>query len=303
MCGFEARAEFVLGAASNYGLLFEGNSGNQLQYNNSVETGNIGIGLTGAAQLNGPGTITGNIDFAAANSGQFSNSGVTLNPSTSNPAYNVAQVASALGIVNSLSQTLGLEAGTSTTISSGGSINAGAGTLDGNGNRVFTVTNIGFSNGTFTINGGASDFVVLNVAGSVGNNGLNGSILLSGGITSDQVLINYTPSTSNLTAYNNAYTNLTGGPTLTISTNGLTTAGTFLDPTGAIQVNHSVVDGRVFGGDTQNFAFVSGASLNAPEVATAVPAPQALVMLFSGAIPLGFLAWLRRRGRMVHATF
>ena len=182
---------------------------------------------------------------------------MTLIPSTSNPTYGVSDVTSGLNSANSLSQSLGLETGTSTTISSGGSINASGGTLDGSGNRVFTVTSISFPNGTFTVNGGASDFVVLNIAGSVGNNGLNGAVTLAGGITSDHVLINYTPSTSNLTTYNADYTNLTGGPTMTISTSGLATTGIFLDPTGDFQVNHSNINGRLIGGDTHNSAFVS----------------------------------------------
>ena len=95
---------------------------------------------------------------------------------------------SALNTANPLSQTLGLETGTTTTITSGGSINAGSGTLDGSGNRVFTVTSISFPNGTFTVNGTAADFVVLNIADGVGNNGLNGSVVLSGGIVSDRGL-------------------------------------------------------------------------------------------------------------------
>jgi hypothetical protein len=94
-----------------------------------------------------------------------------------------------------------------------GGVAAASGVQDANGNYVFTVTKISFSNGTFTITGGASDVVVLNVAGGVGNNGLNGSIVLAGGITWNDVLINYTPDTSNHSTYYSDYTSLTGGPT------------------------------------------------------------------------------------------
>ena len=251
--------------------------------NNSNLTGNMGIGNTGKFQGNGPGTINGLVQFSAANTGQFSNSGLTLNPSVGNPQYSIANVTSGLNTANSLSQTLGLETGTSTTISSGGSINASSGTLDGNGNRVFTVTSISFPNGIFTVNGSASDYVVLNIAGSVGNNGLNGAVTLAGGIPSDHVLLNYTPSTSNLTNYNNAYTNLTGGPTMTISTNGATTSGVFLDPTGDFQINHSNINGRIIGGDTHNSAFVSGANLTAP-----VPEPGGIVLALLALAGLAF---------------
>jgi hypothetical protein len=280
---------FDLGAATNFGLLYEGNGANTLSYNNSFFTGNIGIGGTGKFQGNGPGTITGNVDFSAANTGQFSNSGVTITGTTN---YMVGSVASALNTVNSLSQTLGLEAGTSTTITSGGSINASSGMLDSTGNRVFTVTSVSFPNGTFTINGSSTDYVVLNVA--LGNVAFNGSIVLSGGITSDHVLINTTPATSNLTNYDSAYTNLTGGPTLTISTSGLTTEGVFLDPTGDFQINHSILDGRLLGGDTHNSAFVSGAYLVTPTVSVPGPVVGAGLpgLVFAGG---GLLGWWRRK--------
>ena len=284
-------AGFSLGSGVHYGLLYEGNGGNTLSFNNSNLTGNIGIGGTGKFQGNGPGTITGLIDFSAAGNGQFSNSGLTLVPATGNPVYGVSDVSTALSTDNSLSQTLGLEAGTSTTISSGGSITAGSGTLDVSGNEVFTVTNISFANGTFTINGGPNDFVVLNIAGGVGNNGLNGSVVLSGGITSDHVLFNFTPSTSNLTTYNNDYATLSGGPTMTISTNGLTTTGVFLTPTGNFQTNHSTIDGRIIGGDTQNSGFVSGANLIAP-----IPEPSAILPL-AAASGLTLTFRRRRHGR------
>src|SRR6266436_6667408 len=52
------------------------------------------------------------------------------------------------------------------------------GTLNGAGNRVFNVTSVNFPNGTFTINGSASDFVVLN---NVGGGNWHGQIVLSGG--------------------------------------------------------------------------------------------------------------------------
>jgi hypothetical protein len=50
---------------------------------------------------------------------------------------------------------------------------------------------------------------------------------------------------------------------------------------GAIQINHSVLEGRLFGGDTHNEAIVSGASIFAP-----VPEPTTGALLtFSGLAP------------------
>jgi MYXO-CTERM domain-containing protein len=290
-----AHAGFVIGNADQFGLLYEGNGGKTLSYNNSNETGNIGIGATGKFQGNGPGTINGDIVFSAANTGQYSNSGLTLVPAVGNPAYSNALVTNALTTANQLSHDLGLEPGTNTTITTGGSINAVNGLpVDASGDHVFTVTSINFPNGTFTINGTATDYVVLNIAGSVGNNGLNGSVVLSGGITPNHVLFNYTPSTSNLTTYNNDYATLSGGPTMTISTNGLLTTGTFLDPTGNFQINHCDIFGRIIGGDTQNSSFVSGANLTAPAPdGPNIPEPSSFVLAALGFA--GLVAWRRRK--------
>ena len=291
--GQMARAGYLLDGAANFGLLYEGNGGHNLAFNNSNLNGNIGIGGTGHFQGNGPGTINGIIEFSASNSGQFSNSGLTISPSASNPVYSQTAVSTALTNINLLSQTLGLETGTSTTITSGNTLNASSGSLDGSGNEIFNVTSINFSNGTFTINGGPNDFVVLNVAGMVGNNGLNGSIVLTGGITSDQLLINYTPETSSLSAYNTDYANLSGGPTMTISTSGLPTTGVFLDPTGNFMINHSIVlPGRIIGGDSSDSSFQSGANLTAP-----TPEPSALLLLATAAVSGAAVCKWRQRNR------
>jgi uncharacterized repeat protein (TIGR01451 family) len=185
-------------------------------------------------------------------------------------------------------QTLGLETGTNITIAGGGSLTANSGTLDGSGNRVFTVTAINFPNNTtFTINGGPNDFVVLNVASSVVNGiALHGNVVLSGGIASDHVLFNYTPDPSNVAAYNNAYANLTGGPLLWIlgpgsSFNQQTVSGVFLDPTGSLLVSHSTVNGRVFGGDTHNSGIVSQVMLTAPTPPSLTTTPSATSITLS----------------------
>jgi hypothetical protein len=76
------------------------------------------------------------------------------------------------------------------------------------------------------------------------------------------------------------------GNSLTISTNGATETGTFLDPNGMISMNHSVLNGRLFGGDTHDDQIVSGANISAP-----VPEPSTLVLAGLGA---SLLFWARR---------
>jgi len=189
-------------------------------------------------------------EASEASTGQFSNSGVTV---TGTVNYGVSAVSSALTDLNSLSQTLGGETGTDLVISSGGSVTGSSGTTDGSGNEVFTLDpTSNFPNGTFTINGDGSgtQTVVVNASFAFS---FNGSIALTGGLTSDQVLFNFNQGN---------YGILTGGSTLMITTSGAATTGTFLDPNGNIQINHSVLDGRIFGGDTQNISIVSGANIN-----------------------------------------
>jgi hypothetical protein len=274
-----ARAGFTLGDAANFAVLYEGTGGNTLNFSNSNISGNIGIGGTGKwADAGGCAPtcfINGVVEFSAANTGQFSSSaGTKYTPALApgvNPTYNDANVQTDLNNLNSLSTNLGTEAGTSLTISSGGSVNASSGTMDLSGNDVFTLlSGSNFPNGNFTITGTSSQFVVINVPFAFA---FNGSIVLSGGLISDHVLFN-------LTGTNH---------TLTINTNGATTDGTFLDPNGAIQINHSILDGRLFGGDSQNMQIVSGANINAP------PIPEPAHTAFILALLMGIAIAARRR--------
>src|SRR5207247_3546166 len=137
------------------------------------------------------------------------------------------------------------------------------------GNRVFNTTSVNLNNATtLTISGSASDYVVIDVTDS--NPAFNGQIVLTGGIISDHVLFNM---------FGGNYTTHTGGPTLTISPNGQTTTGIFLDPNGSMQINHGVLNGRFFGGDVANQQIVSGATITVPEPSSAALAALGLVGL------------------------
>jgi hypothetical protein len=259
-----AQAGFSLGAAEQFAVLSQF-ANNQLNFNNGTITGDIGLGSPRQFTASN-GSVDGNILF----SGAGNTSGLSGGPIPGPGPYTVSGggtvsgavvtndpiVTSALNYVNiNLSQTLGSEAGTALTLTSSQTINASSGILDGTGNRVFSTSSVNLNNATtLTINGSASDFVVINVTYS--NPAFNGSINLTGGITPDQVLFNM---------FGGNYTNHTGGPTLTISPNGQTVTGVFLDPNGSMQFNHGTLDGRFFGGDVANQQIVSGANIFVPE--------------------------------------
>jgi hypothetical protein len=281
----QARAGLIVGTvASEFAVLSQFDN-SQTNFNNGTINGDIGIGsprqfTISDAQVNG----------AVRFSGAANTSGVTATNVTGGVIANDSVVTQALNYVNNLSQTLGGEAGTNLVapLTSSRTINASSGVLDGMGDRVFQTSSVNLNNGTtLTINGSATDTVVINVTDN--NPAFNGTILLTGGITADQVVFNM---------YGGNYTTHSGGPTLTISTNGNTSTGVFLDPNGSMQMNHSVLNGRFFGGDLSNQQIVSGANINAPPAS--VPEPSTMAAALSGAMALGLagLSRIRRRKKI-----
>ena len=282
----QARAGFMLGDAANFVVLYEGNGNNQLGTTNVTINGNIGIGDPSgvttaylAASGGTPAAINGNVLYAGAVSPKNSIQNTTFTGTVSGGNGNVQ---TDLNYLNGLSTTLGGEVGAALTVNLNNNqsqtIDASSGMLDGNGNRVFSVSSFNFGNGaTLTINGdGAGDSVVLNFSS---NAQFGGNIVLNG-ITSDQVLFNITGGAS-----------LTGGNTLQDNTNGANLTGTFLDPNGAVSVVHTVLTGRIFGGDTSNMQIVSGDTVTAP---TGLPEPSSAASFFSVLGGLGALLLLRK---------
>ncbi len=244
----------IQGAAASYAVLYEGAGNHTLQINNITINGNAGAGNTEQGHDNGPSTINGRVDFSAANTGQFSNNNRS-NIITGGVNYNAAAVTAALKYVNSLNATLGGETGTSVIAIIGTTtINVpSAGTLDANGNRVFTVSNFQTQNGNvLTINGDAAgDNVVLNFTKNVN---FNNTVVLAG-ISPDQVLYNFVGG-SNLSGPAGPPLQINGnppgpppGPPVTPPgpSSGVV-QGVFLDPNGSISVNNSTLIGRIFGG-------------------------------------------------------
>ena len=178
---------FSLGDAANYAVIaFDPKS---FQYNNpAVITGNVGIGNGGSGNvsLQFNTTLNGNLTLqqssAAGATGHVSG---TITTSSS-------QIASDISSLDTLSSTLNSEAGTTISTLVNTTINASAGVLDGSGNRVFTYTPSGnFNINGVTINGSASDYVVVNIDPTANNANTDiGNVTLTGGITINHVIFN-----------------------------------------------------------------------------------------------------------------
>ena len=282
----QAQAGFISSTptATAYTVLYEGTGGHNLQIANVTINGNIGVGGSGVVMDNGPSTISGRVDFSAANSGQFhNNNGMNAGPTSVN--FSAAAVTTALTEVNSLSSNLGGEAGASIAINGAMTINASAGILDGNGNRVFNVTSYSENDGdVVTINGDAAgDSVVFNFASSLGNVNLKGDVTLSS-LSDDQVLWNFTGSGKNI----NLNTNNSSYPALAFR-------GDILAPSDVLSMNAANLDGRFWGGDSSDMQIVSHDVINGPTPVTPTPEPGSLALLAGGLVAFGGI--VRRRQR------
>ena len=279
---------FTLGDFDTYGLLVNDGAANG-DINTAPVNANIGVGtITGKVNLHNE-VVKGKVDTSGNAADVVSGGNITgtqpvsrggASPSGSPASVNsnVAAVESAITTAKALSNTYGAEAasGTPVTINGTTTINASAGFLDASGARLFTASGFSIGNGhTVTINGSASDYVVINITGNSGNK-LDGALTLTGGISPNQVLINF----------------IGVGGSVQGAANGATLQGTFLIPNEKVQLNSLTIVGHLFGGAAgQDFQFVSNALMAQP--LTAVPEPTTLLLGATGLVALG--VWGRKR--------
>ncbi len=189
---------------SNFAILYEGAGGHNLQITNVTVNGNIGVGGTAAVQFSGPGTISGSLEFAAPNNGEFHNNNrANVGPSSVTYGNTPLDVAGGLTNLNSLSLLAGEAAGAYLAINGTLTIlesNCTFATITVIIYRFFNVISYQEHVGKLlTINGDGNN-VVFNFT-----NGLNlgGDVTLTGGLTPDMVLWNFVGN-GNVQLNNNA---------------------------------------------------------------------------------------------------
>ena len=283
---------FTLGQFDIYGILVNnGASGGDI--NTAPVNANIGVGnmIGGTINLHNE-VVNGAVNVGGTAASNLSNYAITGTQPVSlggapTPAAvnsNVASVSAAITTANNLSTSYGsaseLALATTVSINTGSqTINASSGGLDGTGTEIFKSSTFAIGNGnTLTINGTASQYVVIDITGT-STTKLDGALTLTGGISADHVLINF----------------IGIGGSLQGAANGATLQGTFLVPNMAVTLNSLTIAGRIFGGSAgHNFQFVSNALIIQPAISQAeLAAPEPGSVAVFGVGLLGLIGIVR----------
>ena len=100
--------------------------------------------------------------------------------------------------------------------------------------------------------------------------------------------------------YGGSYITHTGGPTLEINTNGLTTFGIFLDPNGSVLASNTDIRGRLFSnvGTSSRVGKspeISGFNIVAP--VTPTPEPAGVLLMATGMLGFSAVGFRRLRNK------
>lgn len=269
-------------AYSNYAVVVQGGTGAFNLTSDSPINGNVAIGTTSKTVQTSNDTINGNLDFG----GSINLSGGVHVSGTTNA--NVALADAAVADAEKLFQVYTASTGFSGLPSTSGTLNVSTNpgsAFGGNTHEhVYDVTVTNGYGGDLTINASNSEYVIINIGkGESANYALNGGIALSGGITSDHVLINIA-TTGNFTASG--------------ASHGKTVNADIIDNAGLTNLDNFNLNGRLFCTDaTKNCSFVSNAVLTQPLTVSATPEPASISMLLGGLFLVAAGKWRRNQLR------
>jgi hypothetical protein len=248
-----------LGAATGYGVLGLNGAIINLSSGPLRINDDVGIGNSGTINFSGGGQINGALNYSS--SATLNTGGNTISGGTHQIDFTAVQhdalAAAAFAAALTPTQTFG-------SITS-------AMTINGNGgqNVIAIGQDIHLSGGNLTLNGSANDKFIFNITGTMELSG-DTNILLSGGVTPDNVLFNFLGAGSQ------------------VQTSGKSdTVGIFLAPARVFNIN----------GGFHQTEFISGISLSfqSNPVVVAVPEASAPAWLIVGFASLVVLAQARNR--------
>jgi hypothetical protein len=283
----QARADLNLGDAGNYAVIANvGSHGFHLSSDSGI-TGNVGLLYTSSNPFQlSSGTIHGNVSL------QGTYTGSTGGTVTGSITPNVAQIVTDYNNLSSLSSNLGSSAvlalaptignsATSLTASNGYAYTD----MSGNSAYVFKMTASNFSQSLnsssgFTIHGTASQTVVIDITGN-NNVAFSTPFLLSGGITSDHVFFDILGSNQNVQFSGHGQNTTFNADILAIND--------------IVNFNSIKINGRIFGGDANDFQIVSNAH-DTQLSATPEPSSMTTVLVIAGLTGVGW-TWRRRRSQ------